>query len=458
VKAAYTGVAAALIGGKTTHSLAGIATRMGSKMSEAMKSKLQSYWKSKRYLIIDEFSMISKSFLATLSRNISIAKQGTQFDLQNPFGGMSVILCGDLHQFPPVAKNRREFLYTPINPATDSFDCKMGRAIYEHFETVVILKEQMRIKDPIWQSMLTNLRKGQIQDSDIKMLRDLVIPTADKEDFNSEPWSSAPLVTPRHAVRTMWNEHCTRKHCKSSGQPVFVCYAEDTIRGKPLTVQEQFYVALHDKESKNQKGQLPRKVEIAKGMKILVTNNIATDLDITNGAQGEIVDIILHPEEPPISNNSIIHLVKMPLYILVKLTRTRASQLEGLDEYVVPIEALTCRMDISMPISDQINRRRSVLRRQFPITGAYAFTDYRSQGQTLSHVIVDPASPPSGGLSLFNLYVALSRSLGRCTIRLLRDFDDKVFQKAFDTDLTLEDERLEQLDRLFNVQSFENKS
>ncbi|KAF8195698.1 hypothetical protein K438DRAFT_1586944 [Mycena galopus ATCC 62051] len=42
--------------------------------------------------------------------------------------------------------------------------------------------------------------------------------------------------------------------------------------------------------------------------------------------------------------------------------------------------------------------------------GAYAFTDYRSQGQTIGHVLVDIASPPSGKLSLFNLYVALSRS------------------------------------------------
>ncbi|KAJ7024605.1 hypothetical protein C8F04DRAFT_888544, partial [Mycena alexandri] len=32
-----------------------------------------------------------------------------------------------------------------------------------------------------------------------------------------------------------------------------------------------------------------------------------------------------------------------------------------------------------------------------------------SQGQTLPYVIVDIGTPPTGGLSLFNLYVALSR-------------------------------------------------
>lgn len=30
----------------------------------------------------------------------------------------------------------------------------------------------------------------------------------------------------------------------------------------------------------------------------MVTNNVETDLDITNGARGEIMDIVLHPDEP----------------------------------------------------------------------------------------------------------------------------------------------------------------
>ncbi|KAI6097430.1 hypothetical protein EDD16DRAFT_1499389 [Pisolithus croceorrhizus] len=49
---------------------------------------------------------------------------------------------------------------------------------------------------------------------------------------------------------------------------------------------------------------------------------------------------------------------------------------------------------------------------QYPVTSAYAFTDYCSQGQTISHVIVDIVKPPRGGLNLFNLYIALSRSSG----------------------------------------------
>ena len=90
--------------------------------------------------------------------------------------------------------------------------------------------------------------------------------------------------------------------------------------------------------------------------------------------------------------------------------------------------------------------QRTVQRRQLPLTAAYAFTDYRSQGQTILYVLVDIASPPSGSLSLFNLYVALSRSSGRETIRLLRDFDDELFMKQHDQALIREDGRLEALD------------
>ncbi|KIM58154.1 hypothetical protein SCLCIDRAFT_128914, partial [Scleroderma citrinum Foug A] len=88
---------------------------------------------------------------------------------------------------------------------------------------------------------------------------------------------------------------------------------------------------------------------------------------------------------------------------------------------------------------------------QFPVTAAYAFTDYRSQGQTIPYVIVDIATPPTGGLNLFNLYVALSRSSGKSMIRLLQDFNPKLFQASHSPELLTEDDRLEELDAKMKV-------
>jgi ATP-dependent exoDNAse (exonuclease V) alpha subunit len=194
-----------------------------------------------------------------------------------------------------------------------------------------------------------------------------------------------------------------------------------------------------------------REVKLAIGMKVMVTDNIETDLDITNGARGEIVDIILHPDEPPIGNSPVVHLQYVPSYVLVKLTRTRAAPLEGLQENVIPIEPAITTYRIKIQQDKGHTIQKTVRRRQFPMTAAYAFTDYRSQGQTLPYVIIDIGSPPTGTLSLFNLYVALSRSSGRGSIRLLRDFDDKLFMASHDPALVDEDERLENLNMETNL-------
>ncbi|KAF8125257.1 hypothetical protein EV363DRAFT_1119588, partial [Boletus edulis] len=93
-------------------------------------------------------------------------------------------------------------------------------------------------------------------------------------------------------------------------------------------------------------------------------------------------------------------------------------------------------------------QEKTITRRQFPLTAAYAFTDYRSQGQTLKNVVVDIGPPPTGELTPFNAYVALSRSRGRESIRLLHPFDEKLFTSHPSEHLRTEDERLNRLDEV----------
>jgi ATP-dependent exoDNAse (exonuclease V) alpha subunit len=111
---------------------------------------------------------------------------------------------------------------------------------------------------------------------------------------------------------------------------------------------------------------------------------------------------------------------------------------------VIPIQPASSSFPISLRTSSGESVKRTVQRRQFPMTLGYALTDYRAQGQTIPYVII--ARPPSGKLDLFNLYVALSRSRGRHSVRLLRDFDDHIFLASHDTNLMQEDDRLERLD------------
>ena len=92
----------------------------------------------------------------------------------------------------------------------------------------------------------------------------------------------------------------------------------------------------------------------------------------------------------------------------------------------------------------QGSQSKTVVHKQLLLTTAYAFTDYRSQGhwQTIQNAIIDIASPLTGTLMSFNIYVALSQSRGREGIRLLRDFDEKLLTRHPSEFLRAEDERL----------------
>ncbi|KIK74185.1 hypothetical protein PAXRUDRAFT_20134 [Paxillus rubicundulus Ve08.2h10] len=121
------------------------------------------------------------------------------------------------------------------------------------------------------------------------------------------------------------------------------------------------------------------------------------------------------------------------------------SKLTGLEESVIPVEPTSKSFQIKCKSLEGKDMTQTVHHRQFPMMATYTFTDYRSQGQTIPSVLIDIATPPTGGLNLFNLYVALSRSSGCSTICLLQDFDAKLFQASHTLELLAEDNRIEEL-------------
>jgi hypothetical protein len=109
--------------------------------------------------------------------------------------------------------------------------------------------------------------------------------------------------------------------------------------------------------------------------------------------------------------------------------------LPGLEKGIVPITPIRNCFQIKLPSGSNT----TLWREQLPLTPAYSFTDYCSQGQTLPCVLIDLATPPTGGLTQFNAYVALSRSQSRETARLLRNFNDKLLTTQPNENLVLED-------------------
>ena len=65
----------------------------------------------------------------------------------------------------------------------------------------------------------------------------------------------------------------------------------------------------------------------------------------------------------------------------------------------------------------------------------------------MKYIVVDLGRVPSGSLSPSSAYVALSWSRGRDSIRLLKDFDDKLFTTHCENSGP-RTKRLERLDKL----------
>ena len=120
------------------------------------------------------------------------------------------------------------------------------------------------------------------------------------------------------------------------------------------------------------------------------------------------------------------------------MIHTKVDILEGLASGVLPITPLTK----TFSVLTGSGKKLTVSRQQIPITPVYAFTNYRSQVQTIDHCIIDLATPPVGKLTPLNAYIALSWSWGRDSIQLLCDFDECLFTHHPSEHLHIEDEWL----------------
>ena len=96
---APTGVAAMNAGGQTIHSFFKLPPRL---VEPADIKRLRStrLIKAVETVIIDEISMVRSDMLDAIDRSLKLNRMS-----KRPFGGVRMILSGDLHQLPPVVSN-----------------------------------------------------------------------------------------------------------------------------------------------------------------------------------------------------------------------------------------------------------------------------------------------------------------------------------------------------------------
>ena len=451
-KTALSGVAASLIGGTTFHWWAGIPAKKYpqsdnwmDKSSKKLKQRREDNISSTLWLAVDEISMMTTTLMALAHQVCGRVRNGDgRIDSTTPFGGLNVILLGDFHQFAPVG-NPREALYRRAQPGrTEKKTAVVGRNLYSQFDTVITLTEQRRITDPQWMDILQRARTGDCTKEDLREIRKLIItnPECEIPAFDTKPWSDGLLVTPRNSMRASWNSAALTKHCQETGQILYICDAEDTVgedHHRPDMEQRMTLakIPLEDLDG------LPHRIELAVGMKAMITANVATEADLANGSRGIIADIVLDIREEvnkeEAERDGVVKLQYPPAVVIFEPYHHTFPQFDGLQEGQIPIFP----SELGLTISTTGKPRTKIHHRQFPLTPAYGFTDQKGQGQTILPVYVDIGRVPGNfGIDPFGAYVALSRGRGRESIRLLRDFDDSIFTRHPSEDLRQEDERL----------------
>jgi len=168
VKCATTGIAATDIGDRTLHSWACLPhtiPKVDDWIENTMKAtngKQQLNIREKRFIIIDKISMANKGLLYCASEIVGsvIGKEG-KGSVDDPFGGVNVILAGDFHQFPPIS-NASGASY--MDRTEDSKQALIGWAIFNQFDMVVILDKQKWATGKIWINILEHI--GQCNHND----------------------------------------------------------------------------------------------------------------------------------------------------------------------------------------------------------------------------------------------------------------------------------------------------
>jgi hypothetical protein len=153
---ASTGIAATHIGGSTIHSWSGIG--IASYLSDRELKKVADGQAGKRInkakiLIIDEVSMIDAQTLDLVDEICQKSK-----GVDEPFGGLQVVLVGDFFQLPPISKN---------GGSSFAFESEAWQKLSP---TVCYLTEQHRQEDRHYLNILNAIRSGYCDQKHIKHL------------------------------------------------------------------------------------------------------------------------------------------------------------------------------------------------------------------------------------------------------------------------------------------------
>jgi ATP-dependent DNA helicase PIF1 len=345
---AMTGCAALLLGkgAKTLHSWAGIGLGRDPVAAILIKirksSKAKKNWLAADNLIIDEVSMMTPDLLDKLDE---IGRKIRKCD--KPFGGLQVILVGDLYQLPPVSKEEHNFV----------FESKVWK---EAITEIVNLSTVHRQSDTVFLKILDEARHGSLSEESLAILQ-----TRKTNEWKRLEIKPTLLFTRKDAV----DEINMTQLKKCPGEDVVykakTVYSPVAFAVKPTDQEIQWETEKMDKACPY----MPE-LRLRVGAQVMLLTNKHAEHGLVNGSRGIVEKICDGPEPFPMvkfRNGEVL---------IIERSSWASEEIEGFN------------------------------REQIPLSLAYAVTIHKAQGATLDCALIDIGS---NTFEYGQAYVALSR-------------------------------------------------
>ncbi|CAF0849477.1 unnamed protein product [Didymodactylos carnosus] len=148
----------------------------------------------------------------------------------------------------------------------------------------------MRTEDEKFNALLGRLRRGRGTDADYELLLTRVVGGGEVESLNTIDWKQAPMLVFGNELRTQLNNLAATSRSLEINEAVVICPSVDTIKSNLIDspILHKFVQALPD----NKPGDLPSILPLVKGMPVLLTDNIATELGLSNGSSGTFHSLV----------------------------------------------------------------------------------------------------------------------------------------------------------------------
>lgn len=353
---APTGAAAINVDGKTFHNFLRIPVSGFTELRGQSLRELQNKFKSIKFLIFDEYSMIGARMLHKINQRCMEVKNNST----EPFGGLFVWFFGDVRQLPPVKD-------VAIYSTARDEESAHGMLAFGSIQRYVFLNTSFRQgpEQQEFRNILDEVAKGTITMPNFEIL---LTRRAAVTRHENHLFASAIRLFPTNQLVNSWN----KKVLGESQNPVAQILAVHNNRTAESCSDDQA------------QGLTPV-LYLSVGCRVMLRKNLQVEAGLVNGALGNVKDIIFEEGRRPPS---------LPLAVIVEFDKYTGPPIAGRSVPILPVSA------------SWKNGPVECSRRQLPLSLAYALTVHKSQGLTIDRAVVDIGiSESSPGLT----YVALSR-------------------------------------------------